>query len=1848
MNSFVLRILILFLTCSVVGAQQSIEIQDLSSYSHNRCGVKPPTKDQIKYTLDVIDRASFNRNSGTTQLPIRLHIVTEDDGTGGVDLDYVNLCIAQLNNRFYELSIEWYIVDMNYISSSNYYDFEAMTDEEGLCQPHEMSDAVNIFFVNSLTVDSYSVCGFSYYPADMQQSLRMFMKNECVESATNGTFVHEFGHFFNLFHTHEYTSNGNTAPNAEHVARIGLQSNCGTAGDLLCDTNADPAGNINSNCIYIDGATDSFGNTYNPPVSNLMSYYPKTCGWIFTDQQYTRMGNALATRLAHTNYDVDGAQPNIVNDPSGLNVTINGQYQVVISWNDNASNESGYLIERSLDGVTFEPLFLGGVGPDITSYIDSGVNANTMYYYRVKASNDDPDHYSNIANVFSGQLYCIPSHQFDNCTAAGVGVGIQEFDLSAGGTSLMNVTSGCDGPLSIFTGLVSPPTLNTNDTYDFNVVYVNSGGVYIEQNISIWIDANQDGDFSDSGELLYQSNLTPPANVFFGESITIPMCAEAGLTTLRVRTRYLPNGPVEDPCEYYNFGETEDYPVTIISSGGSSSIIGFTENSGTPNDGTICDGDQVTLTASGGTSYLWDDNSTNAVRIVNSGGTYTVTVTDDGGCVMAESITINSTVNPNATIFISETSGSTNDDGLLCNGDSAQLLAGGGSNFLWENNSLLPFRTISSSGTYAVTVTTSNGCSDSAEVDLQFSSAEAAIAISEFSGANNDDGLLCNGETALLTASGGVSYNWQDGLTSPTRNVTSSGTYSVTVYDAAGCSGSSSIDVTVLSSEGTNIAIDEESGTTPNDGQLCQGDFATLSASGGVSYLWSTTDTQPTINVDISGMYAVTITGQNGCTAVESANIIVNSIDQATITIIDGSGTSATGEEFCNGEVVTLMAGDGVAYLWNDGSTAASRTVSSSGDYSVTVTNQFGCQSSASQQVIFNDGPVGGLAIIETSGVQVDDGMICLGDAAMLIASGGISYQWSTNATQSSLVVNEGGTYTVTITSATGCASVQSANIIVNSTDQATITIIDGSGTSATGEEFCNGEIITLVAGDGVSYSWSDGSTAASRTVSSSGDYSVTVTNQFGCQSSASQQVLFNEGPESQILVSEASGSQSDDGIICQGDSATLTVSEAVSVIWSDNSTSSSISVSETGTYSVTITGAGGCTSIASVDINSAPFAEGGIAVSEDSGNLIDDGRICSGDIVEVSAFGGETYLWEDGSSSSLRIIQSAGTYTVTITNNNGCSSVESIEIIEDALPTVAIAISEFSGNIPNDGILCSGDQATMQASGGDSYLWNDGSNNSSKTVDVSGIYGVTVSNANGCIATAESQIEVVEAIAGTITIQDASGITQNDGVLCEGDQAVLNAIGGEGYTWSTGSANASIVVNQSGEYQVTVVDNNGCLSQSTAEVNVYEVDQLAIALVEDSGNTPNDGILCDGDIASLQVQGGSSITWSDGSTDSNLSVSEEGVYTVSSTNEFGCVSSEATSISYNDIPELDITSEESSGVQANDNKLCAGENAILTATSNETIIWENNTNQAVRVVGDPGIYRAQATNQFGCTTVKEVTIEVFENPEVDIEVTENSGGIANDGIIDFGDEALLRSTGANSYLWEDGSTVDVRFVDTEGEYQVEGASIEGCKDSDVASIIYSVVLSLKSIQVDAEVSREGINLSWSINSDNHIESYTIEKGTANHEFEAIGNVVAEGSSDIARYTYLDSSVDGGEGYYYRIKGNTYAGEPIYSAVVYIDVPIGTENELQSLAYPNPVINTITFNVDVQEEGSEVELDLADESGRVLWSNYLLDEGARIGEAAYFVDLSSLNPGIYLIKLRVGRTAKTHKVIIID
>jgi uncharacterized repeat protein (TIGR01451 family) len=727
----------------------------------------------------------------------------------------------------------------------------------------------------------------------------------------------------------------------------------------------------------------------------------------------------------------------------------------------------------------------------------------------------------------------------------------------------------------------------------------------------------------------------------------------------------------------------------------------------------ICSGGTTLLTATGGTSYLWNTGATTASISVSPNSTrdYSVTVTNEFRCTGADTVTV--TVNP---LPVANISGNN-----VCLGSSTVLTATGGSTYLWNNNATTASITVNpiSNTTYTVTVTNVNGCT---------ASTSRTVTVNPLPQANiTGNTAICNGSSTRLTAAGGGTYLWSfNGATTSSITVspTQATTYTVTVTSAAGCTASSSRTVTV---NGLTInAI-----ITGND-VVCNGQSTTLTSSltGGTAtaYIWSNNSTTSAITVSPTAntTYTVTITDNNGCTDAASRLVTVNALPNVTV----------NGPNACQGGSTTLTATGGGTYLWFNGATTASVTVTpaTATTYSVTVTGVNGCTAVGSKLVNINPLPTVNI---------VGDNAICINETTTLTASGGVSYLWSNNATTSSISVSPlvTTTYTVTATDTNGCTNSQSITVTVSGlTINANITGIDticvGSSTTLTA---------TLTGGTAMSYAWSfNNATTASISVSPlvTTTYTVTITDTNGCNGTDAITVTVNPLPT--ILIAG-------DNTICLGETTTLTASGGVTYLWSTGANTAAIQVSPVvnTTYTVTATNANGCTNTATstVNINPLPVI-----------NVTGRDTICANTSTTLTATGAITYLWSNGATTnSIVVIPNATTtYSVTGTDINGCQNSGSITVLVNPIPTPVI-----SGDL----MICVGDTATLSASGGGSYLWSTGGTTSSIDVipNVTTTYFVTVTDANGCVGSTASTV-VVDPGTLTCTTQDITVYLDNTG----------------------------------------------------------------------------------------------------------------------------------------------------------------------------------------------------------------------------------------------------------------------------------------------------------------------------------------------------------------------------------------------------------------------------------------------------------------------------------------------------
>ncbi len=363
---------------------------------------------------------------------------------------------------------------------------------------------------------------------------------------------------------------------------------------------------------------------------------------------------------------------------------------------------------------------------------------------------------------------------------------------------------------------------------------------------------------------------------------------------------------------------------------------------------------------------------------------------------------------------------------------------------------------------------------------------------------------------------------------------------------------------------------------------------------------------------------------------------------------------------------------------------------------------------------------------------------------------------------------------------------------------------------------FCAGGSVNLTASAGSSYAWSNGATTQSISVNATGNYSVTVTDANGCSANASQDVIVNELPTVSISADGAT-------TFCAGGSVNLSASEGSSYVWSNGATTQSISVNASGSYSVTVTDANGCSANASQDVtvNELPT----VSITADGATTF-----CAGGSVNLTASAGSSYAWSNGATTQSIAVNAPGSYSVTVTDANGCSANASKDVTVNELPTVSISADGAT-------TFCAGGSVNLTASEGSSYVWSNGATTQSISVTATGNYSVTVTDANGCSASASQGVTVNE--LPTVSIS-AGGSTS----FCAGGEVSLTASAGSSYAWSNGATTQSISVNATGNFSVTVTDANGCSANASQGVTVNELPVVSAGTYSPVFTTDNVVIL--------------------------------------------------------------------------------------------------------------------------------------------------------------------------------------------------------------------------------------------------------------------------------------------------------------------------------------------------------------------------------------------------------------------
>lgn len=806
----------------------------------------------------------------------------------------------------------------------------------------------------------------------------------------------------------------------------------------------------------------------------------------------------------------------------------------------------------------------------------------------------------------------------------------------------------------------------------------------------------------------------------------------------------------------------------------------------------------INLTVSGGNgnyTFLWNTGATTPNISNLATGVYSVTITSG-----TSSITATYTVNI-ATISTSPTMVSCNG---LCDGAIDLIISGNTSSFSYSWSNGLPATQDQANlcaGTYFVTITGLNGCT---KIQGPIPVTQPAV-LSQSGVVTNETGSNMDG-AVNITVSGGTpaySYIWNNGATTQDISGLSQGIYSVTITDSKGCQ--------ITASYSVGGAMDVLADVTDvscaggNDGEIH------LTVAGGAApytYQWNppfSGNTPDRVNL-FAGTYSVTVTDGNGSMTVVS--ILVGS--PLAITITQANVINETGNG-CNGSInIEVIGGtQPFTYQWSNG--AASQDISNvcKGTYSVTIVDGHGCvfisntftvapaplavANSNPQDVSCHGGGDGGVCITVIGGCEPYTFNVVNGGVNPIISVDGSVCFDNLEAGNYNVVIQDSG---MPINVIVHAIEIQEPDSIIINIDN----IINNTDPSCNNP---NGAIDISVSGGTLpfSYQWSNGAnvedpTGLCHTISQN----VTVTDGNGCIQVLSN-ISLNLGLS--VVVTEVND------VSCFGEcdgSIDITVTGGVTPYtysWGNQDPFGLCA----GTYAVTVIDATGNTVEAqNITINQPSSA---LTVTENSVSNPNGGQSDGSiDINVTGGWGGYTYLWSNGATSQDNAGLAAGSYTVTVTDANGCQVFFTRNLLATEGLLLELDIQGPSCNGDSDGLI----EVFVQGGSGEyTYIWSNGSTSSGISGLAAGSYSVTVTDVNNPNLFTDQDIPLADPDPLTINIISTPS---NGGATGSLEAQVSGGTEPYSYLWNDDDAQTTAIADRlpSGEYAVRVEDANGCV----------------------------------------------------------------------------------------------------------------------------------------------------------------------------------------------------------------------------------------------------------------------------------------------------------------------------------------------------------------------------------------------------------------------------------------------------
>ena len=1069
----------------------------------------------------------------------------------------------------------------------------------------------------------------------------------------------------------------------------------------------------------------------------------------------------------------------------------------------------------------------------------------------------------------------------------------------------------------------------------------------------------------------------------------------------------------------------------------------------------------ATVTPGGGNqpyTYLWSIGNQTGQTVNNLiAGTYTVTVTGSGGSGSATATTV--ITQPTAIVVNVSVVGSIN-----CSQSSvtATASASGGAGqytYAWSNLNTANPATYFNGGAHSLTVTDANGCTKVSLFNIiQNTTPPTATATAGI--------ISCSQPTTTVQASSSTTnavYAWSGPNTftssQQTATVNAAGTYTVTVTNPVnGCTNTATATVTGNAAPPTATASGGAISCTNSSVQLTAGTNASQPG-----FLWSgpciTSANQNQQNpvVNCSGTFTVVVTNMlTGCTNTATA-IVTQNTTPPTLSITAGGPLTCTTTSVA---VMTTTNAQNPIFNWSGpgGFTATTQNINVQvpGSYTVTVTSPgTGCTATAVATVVQNSTPPSvstmpsGPLTCTTTSVAVTTTTNATNATFSWAGPGGFT------ASTQNINVQAPGSYTVIVTStANGCTSTAVATVTQNTVPPIVSIATPGILNCNTGTIQLNG--LASSQGNNFTYAWTttngsivSGATTLTPTINASGIYNLLITNTSnGCTATAAITVTLAPAPSAAVTniihVACFGGTTGSATVTATGGTGPYTP------LWSNSTMTATNTNLPAGTYTVTVTDGNGCTATASVTINQPPVLVVTASATPQTAIGVNNGTASA---VAAGGTGVYAYLWSNTATTPNITGLAPGTYTVKVTDANGCTAVKAV--------TVNSVTCNVLATVTATQVRCQGaadGSATVNLTGATApvtYLWSNGMITAAINGLIAGNYQVSVTDGNGCSVVGSTSIMEPATLNANATATAVTAANLNDG------QAIAQPTGGTApytYVWNTGAATPAISGLMPGNYTVTIVDANSCTVMQTIVVNAFNC-----ALITSVSTTNATCLESANGSATVVVAGGSApyaYVWSNGSSLATAANLLAGMYAVTVMDMAGCTSHAAATVTVADIvaPTLGCPG---------DISLC-GANLVtyvlpvITDNCGLTGVFPTLVSgQASGSAFNDGVTTQvfSVIDAAGNTATCSFTITVFPLPDILVDSMHNdvgNGGLGSVGITATG------GAGPYTFIWKkDGvffsSAEDLTGLQA-GTYLLAITDANGCEGALVSIIIDNIV----------------------------------------------------------------------------------------------------------------------------------------------------------------------------------------------